>query len=142
MRVTIKITDDLGRTYEGAANLLLCGTAPAPKSRRPEPVVAKVDFSSSLPHFMRSHGKGMSGPQKFTLLLAHLSKGELNGGHTVQATEVERTWNRMKRILGMPYNAVYASRARDYGWVNSPKKGHFNLRQSWKEILRTGKVPV
>lgn len=35
----------------------------------------------------------------------------------------------------MKYNAAFANRAKTEGWVNSAKRGVFNLEESWRDAL-------
>jgi hypothetical protein len=81
---------------------------------------------------MKRHATDMSGPQKFTLLLARLS--EADPSKTVSHAAIEKTWTKMTGILGN-YNNAYAIRAKDNGWVDTPKPGVYVLCPSWKEIL-------
>ena len=82
---------------------------------------------------MRTHAKGLSGPKKVALLVAHLAEGD-SDGKVIDFENVESAWNRTKRILG-PYNSSYSTRAKDYGWVNSPKQGQYVLGKDWQTAL-------
>jgi len=139
MKATITVTDSKGNVFEGAAVLSpIQGSDRRIKTDRPKVKVGlgqELDFSASLPHFIRMHGKGMSGPKKFTLLLAYLAKGALDEGASVNDKELKRIWNKMTRIMGISYNRSYASRARDYGWADSPKHGQHKLSKGWVGIL-------
>jgi hypothetical protein len=83
---------------------------------------------------MSSHGKGMSGSQRFALLLARLAKGQVT--QEISIEQIASAWNRMKSVMGGAYNAAYTTRAKEKGWVDSPKKGVYVLTDSWKEILQ------
>lgn len=83
--------------------------------------------------FMKRHAKGLNGSRKFALLLARLAGGEV--GKEVPVEEITSTWNKMKSVLGSPYNGAHATRAKSEGWVDSPKKGVYALADSWKESL-------
>jgi hypothetical protein len=74
----------------------------------------------------------MSGREKFTLILAYLTKGKPKTATKLE--EIMAAWNKMKGTLG-DFNLAYTTRAKDKGWVDSPKTGSYELRPSWKEIL-------
>ena len=95
-------------------------TAPAP------------DFTSQIRHFTNKHAKGMNGQQKFTLVLAYFAKGKPNT--EIKLETVRDAWNGMKGLLGK-FNTGYATRAKDNGWVDSPKAGVYVLLTGWTEIL-------
>jgi hypothetical protein len=81
---------------------------------------------------MKRYAKGLGGPKKFTLLLARLVEGKV--GKEVSGEQITSTWNKMKSVLGGPYNGAYANRAKHAGWINSPKTGVYVLSDSWKEV--------
>jgi len=137
VKAKITITDDNGNVFEGEANLTF---QQGNRARQSVPSRKKarsndMDFSAPLQYFMKTNGNGFSGPKKFTLLLARMSNGSTERSKVVEANQIEKTWNKMTRIMGMPYNAAYASRARDNGWIDSPKAGKFHLTTRWREIL-------
>jgi hypothetical protein len=82
---------------------------------------------------MKRYVKGLSGAQKFTALLAKLSDGKV--GATVEYREIEKAWNRMKALMGGKFNPAHTTRAKDNGWVDTPKTGHYGLRSGWVEAL-------
>ena len=136
MKVHITVTDDQGGTFEGSAQLVRVS-----KSAKTSKAVAKthaasrpvtnLSFSLNTLAFMKKHAKSMSGSRKFTLLLAHLVQGKT--GQEISGKQIASAWNRMKSVLGGAYNAVHATRAKAEGWINSPKRGHYALSDSWKE---------
>ncbi|MBI2997285.1 MAG: hypothetical protein HYY46_02320 [Deltaproteobacteria bacterium] len=95
----------------------------------------QVDFDKPLRPFVKSYAKGLSGPKKFALLVSWLSKGD--GKNEVALKEIERYWNRMTSLLEMKFNRFFPARAKDNDWVESKKKGFYNLRPNWKDILGT-----
>lgn len=82
--------------------------------------------------FMNKHAKGLSGPRKFTLLLARMVKGSTASQLPYQDIAVQ--WNKMKTVLGGPCNPAFGNRANAAGWVYS-EKGHWKLTSDWKEAL-------
>src|ERR1700674_3905140 len=75
--------------------------APRPRSERiatpqvKSPVsVVQPSFNTNVLAFMNKHAKGLKGPQKFTLLLARLAKG--NASHQVSRADLQSHWNKMK----------------------------------------------
>ena len=106
------------------------GSTPEARSgEKPQP-----DFSMPLRPFIKTHGAGLSGPKKLTLLLSHLTAG--NPDVIVPLTEIEKRWSKMEALMGGRYNGAYGIRARDQGWVDSPKRGSLALRAGWEAILR------
>jgi hypothetical protein len=104
------------------------------KSTRPV-VSSALDFTTPMRAFVKKHTKGMNGSKKFTLLIAHLTKGDLS--KTVPLSQIESRWNKMKGkgLLGMKFNRLYTSQARERDWVSTAKTGAYHLRPSWKAIF-------
>lgn len=94
-----------------------------------------IDFSMPIRPFVKKYSKEMSGPKKFTLLLAFLSKGEVS--KQIELKEIKKCWNKMtsKSLLGMKFNLFYSGNAKENDWVNTEKSGSYHLRPSWKEIF-------
>ena len=136
MKLRVTVTDGDGRTYEGETTLALVARTwkprPAPP-KLPAPVRAALDFSLPAPAFVKRHGKGLGGPQKFVVLLARLSGGKT--GVAVSRKELEKVWNRMTGLMGGKFHPMYAARATENGWVDAPKTGHYALRSSWADAL-------
>jgi hypothetical protein len=91
------------------------GTGTAPVS---------IDFSMPIRPFIKAHSAGMSGAQKFTLLVAYLTKG--NEKSTVSLATIEAEWNRMTNLLGGKFNGAHSGRARD----NDLRAGSGNLHRA------------
>ena len=90
-------------------------------------------FSLNVRAFMKRYGSKLSGTQKFTLLVARLAEG--NAGRSVSVKDIESWWNKMKGIMGGSYNPAHSTRAKDQGWVNSPKYGVYALSDDWKSAI-------
>ena len=139
MKVHILLTDDQGRVFEGEATLV------ASSARRSGPgkvaIVARptrharaaLDFGLHARPFMKRLGGNLGGPQKFTLLLAHMVKGK--AGVAVAMDNIKRQWSRMKGPMGGDFYTMYGTRAKDAGWVDTPKNGHYALRANWADAL-------
>lgn len=95
----------------------------------------KLDFDSHVRAFVKSHARGLGGSQKFVLLLAYLTKGQV--GREVELKAVQKQWNKMtsSSLLGGDFNRFYTNAAKERGWVNSPKQGFYVLRPSWRDIF-------
>jgi hypothetical protein len=151
MKAAIVFTDDDGRTWEYELRLVAQGRGskrpakasprrtPARVSSRPEPQPASKPnpvFSLPVRPFMKRYGAGTSGPRRFAILVARIAKGNLTT--QVKSADVEKKWNKMKPIMGGTYNGAYPTRAKDSGWVDSPKAGSYVLLSEWKEALPNG----
>jgi hypothetical protein len=107
---------------------------PPPSSRAPE--LLSIDFDKPLRPFIKKYAKGMSGTEKFVLLLSRLAKGELK--QEVAIEDIQEHWNKMKAksLLGLDFNTFYSTNAKDNDWVETKKRGFYNLRPSWKDIFQ------
>ncbi len=103
-------------------------------SRANETHLPSLDFGMSDRAFIKKYGKKMGGPQRFTLLLAYLTKGSID--KSIKAKEVQKHWNRMTALLDGEFNSAYSCRAKDKDWVDTKKRGEYNLRPSWERIFK------
>ncbi len=74
----------------------------------------------------------MGGAQKFTLLLAHIAKGDTK--KEVALAAIQKQWSKLTGRLGS-WNPAYTTRAKEEEWVDSPKSGTYVLLPSWKDIF-------
>lgn len=136
MRVRITVTDDQGRSFSGDVDLQAGGRrspAPAKPAKKPVPrPVGTPVFSLNPRAFMKKYGRGRSGPQKFTLLLARLTNG--NGSKEVSFETIKDQWDKMKGIIGK-FNSAYSTRAKDEDWIDTKKQGVYVLKPSWKDAI-------
>lgn len=82
---------------------------------------------------MKKHGVGLNGPQRFALLVPRMVGGEAQ--KDLPLASVEKQWNKMKGIMGASFNRSTSSRAKDRGWVDSPKSGYYVLLPGWKGLF-------
>jgi hypothetical protein len=115
------------------------GEGPSPNAKPATMVIsprratrALPDFTAPIRHFMKQHAQEMNGQQRFTLMLAYLSKGKPNT--EIKLETIRNAWSGMKGLLGK-FNTGYATWAKDHGWVDSPKARVYVLRPGWTEIL-------
>ena len=137
MKVQIVMTDDSGATFEGLAELTpRVSSAPVRKGTRglgsQKASSVKANFSTPIRAFIKAHARTLSGPKKFALLVAYLSKN--NPQTKVAFTDIERSWNKMTGLLGK-FNPAHSTRAKDNGWVDSPKQGVYVIVPGWEAIL-------
>jgi hypothetical protein len=138
MKVHIVVTDPSGQVFEGDATLTSVGVG-ARRRKRPaslketQPRTHAPDLSLPLRPFMNEHARRLSGAAKFTLLLAWLTKGKI--GETKSRREIEKAWNGMTALMGGTFNSAHAVRAKDRGWVDSPKSGSFVLLNRWAHAV-------
>ena len=141
MRVKIEITDDDGHAFEGEVDLLK--KTDADRSRKSVKQRSKrtsastqtsgsVNFNLPIRAFINKNANGMAGAEKFTLLLAHMAKGKINSEVTVK--DLKKSWGKMEGLLG-EFNSAHPVRAKDNGWVDSPKVGTYVLLSDWKQIF-------
>lgn len=92
----------------------------------------KLDFSMSLRAFIKRYAGGISGPKKFTLLLAYLTKDDTS--KNIKLEEIKKHWS--KGLFGGKINSFYSTQAKSNDWIDSRKKEEYSLRPSWKEIFK------
>lgn len=136
MKISFVFTDDRGKEYEGSAELV--PVHPTRKTRsgsviKPPASTVRLSFELNLRAFMRRYSGGLQGDQKFTLLLARLAKGD--SSKRVSFDEIRTQWNRMKTVMGGRFIAAYSNRAKEHGWVDTPRRGEYILSAQWKEAL-------
>lgn len=131
--------EEARNALDAALDVLRSGGAQPKRVDAPRPPRAEsssaLDFTMSMRPFVKKYSGGMSGPEKFTLLLAYLTKGDAT--KTVALSDIENQWSRMtgKGLLGMKFNRFYPSQARDNDWASTEKAGAYRLRPSWKAIF-------
>jgi hypothetical protein len=135
MKIHITVIDDSGIAFEGDAELSRVSKPSKSKITRVKAPArgSAPQFSLNVSAFMNKHAKGMSGSQKFVLLVAHAAKGK--SGHEVSSDDLVSAWNRMKRVMGGKFNGAHAVRAKDKGWIDSPKRGVYVLSDTWKDAM-------
>ncbi len=140
MRAKVVIVDEMGNQYEGELNLVRVGQrrlspgTPARSALTPVP----LNFDMNERAFAKKHATGLSGPKKFALLIAYLARGDQD--KQARLGQVEKLWNKMKALLGGPFNHKYPNKAKEYGWVDNPKAGVYVLRAEWRNIFERGEA--
>ena len=136
MKVSITVRDDEGRVYQGSAVLVVTSPdhelteAPALLTGGTVPETWASDLELPMRAFMKKYAPGKSGARKFAMLLAHMTKGDSRA--CVHVADIQREWNKMTAILGGAYNPAHSTRAKERGWVDSPKWGTFTLLRGWE----------
>lgn len=97
-----------------------------------------LNFNLDIRAFVKRYVAGKkkkSGPQKFVFLLAYMSQGNMD--KDIEVKEIKKKWDKMKskELLGIPFDAKTATRAKTNGWVRSRKHGSYHLTKSWIEVL-------
>jgi hypothetical protein len=92
-----------------------------------------LSFSLNPRAFIKRYGRGLKGPQKFVLLLARLAGGKIS--HGVALADMEKHWDSMTALMHGDFNRAHANRAKDKGWVDSPKRGTYVLTSEWKDVF-------
>ena len=150
MKAVIILTDDDGNSWEGeltldrrddrAATRGRTGkdraAVRAAKSGQVEQEKRNIDFSLPPRPFIKRYAAGASGPKKFAILLARMANGDLKT--EIAVSEIEKQWNKMKQPMSGSFNGAHATRAKDAGWVDSPKYGVYKLLGGWRGALPIG----
>ena len=91
------------------------------------------DFSLNIRAFVKRYAAGKSGPKRFVLLLAYLTKGEV--GVDIGLDKIGSEWKKMsaKNLMGK-FNRFYPNEAKTQGWADSKAHGTYCLTNAWKEI--------
>jgi hypothetical protein len=137
MRIDIAVTMGDGTVFRGTTTLSKleeANTSAADMDERTDGEGASFNFSLPTRAFMKRYAEQLSGPKKLTLLIAHMAQGKTEPA--VPRADVERLWKKMSGLLGGAYNAAYDTRARDNGWISSPKAGTFKLLDGWANAIR------
>ncbi|OGF64263.1 hypothetical protein A2661_00770 [Candidatus Giovannonibacteria bacterium RIFCSPHIGHO2_01_FULL_45_24] len=107
-------------------------------NNRPKPKIKgsshqEPDFSLNIRAFVKRYAAGKSGPKRFVLLLAFLTKSEV--GVDVELEKVRNEWSKMsaKNLLGK-FNRFYPNEAKTQGWADSKAHGTYCLTNAWKEV--------
>ena len=142
MRVNIILTDDSGATYEGVAELTpATGTRRTSRASRASRSQERDNGAALILHFelpvrafIKRYARGLSGPKRFTLLLARLAGGRVD--QPIATKDIEKQWNSMTEPMNGPFNAAYPTRARDEGWIDTVARGSVVLRRGWTGAVK------
>jgi hypothetical protein len=86
-------------------------------------------------YIVGSNENRLNGQQTFVLLCSLLTKGKI--GVPTNVGDIINLWDKCLGIIGSPFRSIYATRAKDNGWVDTPKdtKATYILRESWRGAL-------
>lgn len=143
MKAYITVTDNDGLALEGEVELVASArvlTTRTQARRTSEPrgttstQPSDIDLSLPIRAFVKKYAGGMRGPQKFTLVLAHIAGGDAS--KKIPRADVEKQWKKMSGLLRGSFNPAYTTRAKDEGWVDSSGKGAYTLLTNWRGIFK------
>jgi hypothetical protein len=140
MKVSIVVQDDAGAVFRGEMVLMPDGAGkPAPlapavltAAAPPSSGSLETDFELPVRAFIKKYASGKSGPEKFALLLGRMTKGDASS--IVPASDLQSEWNSMTALMGK-YNTAYPTRAKERGWIDTPKYGSFTILPGWTEAV-------
>jgi hypothetical protein len=92
----------------------------------------KINFSLNERAFVKRNAVKKSGSEKFTLMVAYLTKGKV--GETVSLGTIQEHWNKMKSLLG-EFNRFHSNEAKTRGWVDTEGRGIYKLTDEWEQVL-------
>lgn len=135
LHARITITDSQGRVFSGTADLCLATGDAREAIDTPNPHVANALPNFELPErrFCADYCSRKSGARKLTLLLAYLCKGQ--GDRAIPLSEIQSKWQRMTSAMGN-FNRAHIGRAKNSGWIDSPRPGEYSLTPLWIEALK------
>lgn len=109
------------------------GVAPVIHSSEGEVALKPLDFSVNPRAFFKHYSANLSGPKKFALAVAYLSKG--NTEQAVSLEAIITLWSSVEGVMDGAYKSMYATRAKESDWIESARSGTYLLRPKWMQIL-------
>lgn len=104
------------------------------KQRKNKPANILPNFSLNERAFMKKYGKTLSGPKQFVLLVSYIARGD--GKNVVKSEEITKRWNKLSSfMIGGKSQRNFGTRAKENGWVDSPKHGNYTLSKEWTNIF-------
>ncbi|MDD4411836.1 MAG: hypothetical protein PHO58_05025 [Bacilli bacterium] len=92
------------------------------------------DFSLNERAFIKKYGKTLSGPKQFVLLVSYIAKGD--NKNIVKSEDITKEWNRLSSFMvGGKSQRNFSTRAKENGWIDSPKHGSYTLSKNWTNIF-------
>lgn len=124
-------------TLDVAIGMINAGTSAAPPSAisqasKVAPNDPNIDFGMPPRAFFNKYAKDLSGPERFALVVAYLSKGDTEISVTI--TDIEDLWKKTTALLGA-FNYAHSTRAKDRDLVNTIQKGTYRLRPNWRTVV-------
>lgn len=110
------------------------GGAKTQEQKKKTALIGDINFSLNERAFVKRYASKKSGPGKFTILLAHLVRGNVD--KEIEISEITKHWSKMsaKNLLGK-FNRFYSNDAKTKGWVDSKKRGSYKLTKEWENAL-------
>ena len=95
-----------------------------------------LDFSLNERAFIKTYSSGFNGQEFFTLITAYLAQGD--GNTSVDLLKIKNVWKSCSGMIGVPYASTFSTRAKENGWVDSPKetRGAYVLGKHWQGIFK------
>ena len=105
------------------------------KQKNPVHVSQKreINFNLNSRAFFKQNVKSLTGPKKYTLVVAYLTKGKV--GQELSSDKIKACWDKHSKLLGGKLKSgVYGTRAKESGWLDDPKYGFYCLTKDWVDI--------
>lgn len=101
------------------------------------PIVSTInlDFSINERAFIKKYSSGFNGQKYFALIVAYITAGK--EATSVDLLQIKAIWKSCSGVIGVPYASIFSTRAKESGWVDSPKdaRGSYVLGKHWKDIF-------
>src|ERR1700682_922099 len=104
MNIEIVVTDSSGNRFVGTAQLTHAGSRSTRRTASARPIRSasnpskQIDFTLQPRAFIKRYVRGMSGAQKFVLLLAKMSEGSTT--KPIDFKLISKQWSRMTGLMG------------------------------------------
>jgi len=105
------------------------------KQKTDASVKISPNFSLNERAFIKKYGKTLSGPKQFVLLVSYIAKGDSK--NIVKSEEITKKWNKLSSFMvGGKSQRNFGTRAKENGWIDSPKYGSYTLSKEWTSIFK------
>lgn len=139
MKASLVVTAPDGTVWSGEVDLTASAEAgPVHKKEvraaatlQVGPGLITSDLKLPARAFFRKFANKATAAGRFALVVAHIVQGTTE--KEVDVGEIEKVWNQNSGVLGGAYQAMYGTRSKEKGWVNSTKRGVFVLMDGWQK---------